>query len=109
MRKGMRVFFNNSYTEHTFKSSTYRKGTSRCIVEEYYRKYLEPNEVVHHLNFNRDDNSILNLAVMTSKEHGKAHSSLRYISRDLFKKGVVVFNKKKNIYELNHKWKLILK
>ena len=86
-----------------------QKGTSRWIVEDFFGKNLKQGEIVHHINFNRKDNFLDNLAIMTSKEHGQVHSSLDKIARCLFKKGIVVFNKEKNIYELNYKWKLLLK
>lgn len=47
----------------------------RVIVENYIGRLLKSNEVVHHKDGNKHNNSIDNLEVMDSKAHNKMHSS----------------------------------
>lgn len=43
----------------------------RLVVERALGRYLHGNEVVHHLNGNRLDNRLANLAVLTKAEHDR--------------------------------------
>ena len=48
----------------------------RYIMEEHLGRKLEKNEVVHHMNFDRHDNRIENLEVMTIAEHISLHRKI---------------------------------
>lgn len=47
----------------------------RVVMENHLGRLLEKNEIVHHLDENKHNNSIENLQVMGSKEHNRMHSS----------------------------------
>ena len=41
----------------------------RLIMENYLGRYLESNELVHHIDGNRENNNVLNLKLTTPSEH----------------------------------------
>lgn len=47
------------------------------VIEKHIGRYVEKDEVVHHINHIRDDNRIENLLLMTSKEHAAFHMNER--------------------------------
>ena len=51
----------------------------RCnlVVEEAMGRYLESDELVHHKNGTKYDDSLSNLQVCTKKEHIKIHNAMR--------------------------------
>ncbi|MCR4435624.1 MAG: HNH endonuclease signature motif containing protein [Clostridiales bacterium] len=65
------------------KGVTYRKllgrHEHRIMAEEFFGIELTSNDIVHHINGNKRDNSPLNLQILSRSEHAKLH----------FKKGVV--------------------
>jgi hypothetical protein len=46
----------------------------RLIMENHLQRLLNHNEVVHHKNHNKHDNSIENLEILTTTEHSKLHA-----------------------------------
>ena len=46
----------------------------RVIMENYLGRMLEDNEVVHHKDHNKKNNSIDNLELLTYREHNELHS-----------------------------------
>lgn len=51
-------------------------------VEIDGKRYLSPEYVVHHKNFDRLDNNVANLEVMTKSEHQSYHAKLNAQKRD---------------------------
>lgn len=54
----------------------------RLVMEEHIGRYLEQDEIVHHINHDRLDNKIENLMILTPSEHSKYHGSLNVISEE---------------------------
>lgn len=73
----------------------------RQIVENFLNRKLNKEEVVHHIDGMKLNNSIENLWVTNSSGHRKAHRSLELISLFLFEKGLIKFDKNLGIYVLN--------
>lgn len=74
--------------EHPFKDCDGFVFEHRLIVEKYLlnndnsieikgKKYLKPEYIVHHKDFNKLNNDISNLQIMTLEEHTSLHSKLR--------------------------------
>jgi len=49
----------------------------RIVIETSLKRKLNPKEVVHHINGNRQDNRIENLLVTTQGSHLKLHKEKR--------------------------------
>ena len=50
----------------------------RLVMEKYMERYLDPKEVVHHIDHNKSNNSLNNLHLFSSKSiHLKYHCFLR--------------------------------
>ena len=45
----------------------------RLVMEKYLNRFLNKNEIVHHVNGDPIDNRIENLQVVTKSEHVKIH------------------------------------
>ena len=50
----------------------------RLVMEKYIKRFLMPNEVVHHINEIRNDNRIENLQLLSLGEHTSIHWTGRH-------------------------------
>lgn len=50
-----------------------RKKLHRYIMEQHLGRTLSKDEIVHHIDGNKHNNSIENLVVMTNAEHSRLH------------------------------------
>lgn len=73
--------------EHRLVAEKYLLNNKNSIIVDG-EKYLSPEYVVHHKNFDRTDNRPENLIVMTKSEHQSLHAKLNKRKRD--KKGMFV-------------------
>jgi hypothetical protein len=73
----------------------------RLIIEESLKRFLDPKEVVHHIDNDPTNNEIENLVLcIDNKEHNKIHSSVFRCLPSLIKSSALIFNKNKKIYEV---------
>lgn len=54
----------------------------RYVLEKKIGRFLEDNEIAHHINGNKKDNRAENLEVMTNSNHMKFHAKTRKRKND---------------------------
>lgn len=62
----------------------------RAIMEEHLGRKLTKNEIVHHKDGDKHNNSIDNLQIMSRQEHSRMHR-LEYIEKHGVKKVILTF------------------
>ncbi len=76
------------------------KKEHRLFMEQYLGRPLRPDEVVHHIDGNRSNNTLANLQLLTRRKHNvTAHSKLllkdipviRHMLRDGIKQHLIAF------------------
>lgn len=71
----------------------------RYLMEEKLGRYLEYNEIIHHINGDKLDNRIENLMVLSRSKHGEFNTKPPNIKCDICKK---YFHKRPSkIYKTN--------
>lgn len=73
-----RVYNQNGYVmvyrpDHPFHNSGKYVLEHRLVMEGHVKRYLNPTEIVHHINRKKDDNRIENLQLMSWSSHSHHH------------------------------------
>ena len=77
--KGGQTKDKSGYIEISSKSSKiFRKREHQIVMENYLGRELRRNECVHHIDGNKQNNNINNLALMDISAHARLHSLERW-------------------------------
>lgn len=86
----------DDYTGSGWKS--YRRE-HRHVVEQHLGRSLDHKEVVHHIDGDKLNNSLDNLALLNGeKAHREAHNSLEECAFELVRMGLITYDKATNTY-----------
>jgi hypothetical protein len=96
------------WTEDGYKNIRVSKGKykreHRLIVEQSIKRKLKKEEIVHHIDGNKSNNRLDNLALCENKSiHQKAHHSLEMIGLKLYKAGLVEYDLESHTYVAHQK------
>lgn len=77
-----RYFYDNDYVRiYRPDHPRARNGYIRehvYIMEQHIGRYLHPGEEVHHIDLNKHNNDISNLAILSKSQHMKVHYKIRH-------------------------------
>ena len=72
------------------------------VCEQFLGRKLNKNEVVHHIDGDKQNNNIENLIALTQEEHSKVHMvNVLEVIKEEIKKGFIVFDKNTKEYKWN--------
>ena len=73
----------------------------RKVAQDLIGRALLPNEVVHHIDGDKLNNSPKNLFICsTMNEHREIHNGLERVAFDLYKSGYITFDVEKSTYNI---------
>jgi len=99
---------NSYYYKYAFKDCEGKwiiKSYHVALMEQKIGRRLFINECVHHIDGDTLNNNIFNLFLVTRSEHTIAHISLQHCVAELYKRGIVGFDKKIGKYFVVEKLK----
>lgn len=71
-----------SYTGHPYNQKSVQVPLHRVVMENAIGRYLNEEEVVHHIDYNKENNNISNLMLLkNASEHAKLHGLSRGIEK----------------------------
>jgi len=68
------------------------------VMENHIGRQIEKGEVVHHIDGDKTNNNIKNLQLMTVAEHNACHAANDRLVMELFRSGVVGYDRKTKRY-----------
>lgn len=83
----------------------FRKGSPvfehRHIMEQHIGRALRPDEHVHHIDCDKDNNAIGNLYLCTSiSEHRSIHHQINNLTGEILRRGWIRFDRTEGVYQL---------
>lgn len=69
------------------------------VIERQLGRSLKSGEIVHHINYNRGNNELSNLCLLTKREHSRLHSGVHKLIANLYKEEIIKFNERTKKYE----------
>jgi hypothetical protein len=106
-RVGSTIIDKDGYPQiYIGKNYPYRKGgyshirEHQYIMEIHLGRRLKKGEIVHHIDGNKRNNNLDNLYLTTVEEHNKLHAESESILFDLYKRDIIIFDRKKGRYFL---------
>lgn len=101
-RNGCKRMDNRGYIRigryHPTNTHGFEEYEHRLIMEKVLGRNLTAGEIIHHIDGNKSNNNIENLWLCNHSLHRLAEESTEIIVQELYKKGIVGFNKSTGIY-----------
>jgi hypothetical protein len=97
------LYVSNNYKYKTKETSSVYGGRIRehiHVMQEHIDRPLKKGEVVHHIDGDKSNNNISNLDLCTVQGHNNCHAKIEKIVFELYKKGVVRYDRINKFYYL---------
>lgn len=87
------------FPSHPFCNNAGYVPVHRIVMENVLDRFLEPGEVVHHIDMDIENNKRENLWLFAdSSAHHIAHGSINDCAKELLEKGLIGFDREKEKY-----------
>ena len=74
--------------------------THRRVAEHSLGRKLKSSEIVHHIDFDKENNTMDNFVILSRSEHRKAHMTFEAIVPELLRREIIGFNRETHSYFL---------
>jgi len=96
-QRGERSSFGNGYyyvlmRDHPNANKSGYVAEHIVVITEHLGRPLRKGEVVHHINLNKHDNRLENLAIAKRRQHANWHVQLEELAVQLMTEGKIVFS-----------------
>jgi hypothetical protein len=77
-------YYRQTVYNHPLKKQGSYMSIHRLIMEKYLTElngiptYIHPNLIVHHIDFDKTNNNISNLQILTKSDHDRIHADKRF-------------------------------
>ena len=76
--------------EHPKANMQFRVPLHRFLIEKQLGRILEDWEVVHHVDYNKENNNLNNLRVMSAYDHSRLHITEKWIQTKSWNKNKLI-------------------
>lgn len=95
--KGGIYISSDGYRQINIGSGVYKREHTK-VMEEFIGRSLIKGEAVHHIDGQKLNNKVENLILCNNSDHRNMHASLERVAFELFRDGVIVFDKETRSY-----------
>lgn len=81
------------------------KPLHRIVAEQKYKRSLDKDEIIHHIDFNKVNNSEENLTITNNKDNLTMHHKIIPLIKWLLKLEILIYNPDTATYDFHEKFK----
>ena len=92
-------------SKYRIRKKIYNCREYRSVVEKNLGRKLKKEEIIHHIDGDRSNNSLDNLLITGLSEHKFLHFQLETVAREIYKQNIILFDFNNREYYINPKVK----
>jgi len=102
-RVNKRCYESHGYVYREDKTTGKRVFEHVETMEKHIGRKVSELEIIHHIDGNKTNNSLSNLALMfNQKEHMRAHNEIEKCAFELYKRGIIKFDTSYQTYSIDY-------